>query len=404
MKKNRPFPFVKVTRKQEKSIKNGHPWVYADEIVSASEQIANGAVTDVFGSKDQYLGSGLYSRDSLIRVRILSADANESFGDAFFRRRVDYAVSYRVQVMGEDLHACRLIHGEADGIPGLTADLYEDVVVTEVLSLGIDQRKDMIYRALSERLEQEGIRLRGIYERNEGELRKKEGLEQYKGWYGPDGGKTEVLIRENGIEYLVDFENGQKTGFFLDQKYNRRSAARLAAGKRVLDCCTHAGTFALNCAAAGAAHVTAVDISRSALDSAAENARRNGLAEKVGFVCSDVFEYLETARRDHEKYELVILDPPAFTKSRKTSANAFAGYRRLNYLGMRLLARGGYLVTCSCSHFMSNADFRNMLQEAALDAGVRLRLIEQRAAAPDHPSVIGIPETDYLKFYVLQII
>ena len=404
MKKNRPFPFVKVTKKQEKSIRGGHPWIFADEIVSASDEIDNGAVTDVFGSKDQYLGSGLYSRQSLIRIRLLSSDANETFSDAFFQRRADYALSYRRTVMGDDFHACRLIHGEADGLPGLTADLYEDVLVTEVLSYGMDMRKDVIYRALKERLLEEGIRLRGIYERNEGELRKKEGLSQYKGWYGEDGGETRVLIRENGIEYLVDFENGQKTGFFLDQKYNRRAAAAVARGKRVLDCCTHVGTFALNAAAGGAGHVTAVDISAAALESAEANAERNHLSGKVDFVCSDVFEYLETARREHQKFDLVILDPPAFTKSRKTMNSAYAGYRRLNYLGMRLLERGGYLVTCSCSHFMSNADFRNMLHEAASDAGVSLRVVEVRQAAPDHPSVIGIPETEYLKFYVLQII
>ncbi len=402
--KNRPFPYVQVNKKQEKRIRAGHPWVYAEEITDSSENIENGSVTDVFGTKGQYLGSGFYSSASKIRVRILSGNANETFSDDFFRRRVQYALKYRHDVMAEDMRACRLIHGEADGLPGLTVDLYEDTAVAEVLSYGMDLKKKIVFEALKEELTHYGIRLRGIYERNEGELRTKEGLSRYKGWYGEDCGETKVGITENGIRYLVDIENGQKTGFFLDQKYNRRAVRRLAEGRKVLDCCTHIGTFALNAAAAGASHVTAVDISAAALESARDNAVLNGLEDRISFAEADVFDYLEEAKRSGSEYDMIILDPPAFTKSRKTAAAARSGYRRINYLAMRILGRGGYLATASCSHFMPTAEFKQMLKEAADDAGVSLRIAEERHASFDHPVLVGVDETEYLKFFILQII
>ncbi|MCR5796145.1 MAG: class I SAM-dependent rRNA methyltransferase [Solobacterium sp.] len=403
MKKERSFPYVKVTKKQEARIKDGHLWVYGEEITEASETIENGAVTDVFGTKGNYLGSGFWSEHSLIRVRILSDNANEAFDDAYFQRKVSHALQYRRDVMGEDYTACRLIHGDADGLPGLTVDRYNDLLSTEITSYGTEMRKDVIFRAIIDELKKDGVTVRGIYERNESPLRSKEGLERYKGWYKdihPE--KADTVICENGILYHTDLENGQKTGFFLDQKYNRLAVRRIAAGKKVLDCCTHIGSFALNAAKGGAKEVTALDISAAALANAQENARLNGL--DVNFIEADVFEALQQMIASHEKYDLIILDPPAFTKSRQTSSKARNGYRRINAMAMRLLPRGGYLASCSCSHFMPKEEFRKMLCDAAKDAGVRIRLIEEKGAAPDHPVLPTVPETEYLKFFLLQII
>ena len=407
MKQERTFPSVKITKKQERSVRNGHPWIYADEITETAGQFENGCLTDVLSEKGSYLGTGLWSENSLIRIRILDRNANETFSDAFFQRRVGYAVDYRYTVMGEDVRACRMIHGEADGLPGLTVDRYNDILVSEVFSYGIDQRKDIIYRALADALAARGEPIAGIYERNEGELRKKEGLKQYKGWADigipyPDSAVTEIT--ENGIRYEVDVENGQKTGFFLDQKYNRRAIQAVAKGRTVLDCCTHTGSFALNAAKAGARHVTASDISEFALEQAKRNAANNGLDGQMDFICADVFDLLERLKKEPKRYDMIILYPPAFTKSRRTFASAKNGYRRINAAAMRLLQRGGYLATASCSHFMPNAEFRSMLKEAADDAGVSVRIVEERHAAPDHPVLIAVPETEYLKFYILQIV
>lgn len=346
---------------------------------------------------------------SKIRVRVISRNANDTFDEAFFRRRVRYALDYRKTVMGPtDYRCCRLIFGEADQFPGLTVDRFENVLVTQVLSLGMERRKDMVYRALVELLREDGETIDAIYERNDVAIRVLEGLEQGKGFYPMEGLKTDlsghVTITENGIKYDVDYIEGQKTGFFLDQKYNRQAAARLARGRRVLDCFTHTGAFALNAAAAGAQQVTAVDVSAFALELAAENGRRNGLTN-LDYKCADVFDLLtEMAREKKCGYDYVILDPPAFTKSRATAKNAYHGYKEINMKAMRLLPRGGYLATCSCSHFMTDEMFRRMLQEAALDAGVTLRQIEARQQAPDHPILPGVPETDYLKFYLLQVV
>ena len=420
MKQERNFPRAVVTEKAEAAIKRGHPWVYDTEITSfcdkkikdgifpENDDTPNGALVDVLSPKGRYLGTGFLSKSSKIRVRILSDNANESFGDTFWQRRVKYALDMRRTVMQDDYSCCRLIFGEADGIPGLTVDRYEDILSTEVLSYGTEQVKGIIYRALVEELKKDGITVRGIFERNEATLREKEGLPLEKGWYRGDfvgiPSSPRVEITENGIRYTVDVENGQKTGFFLDQKYNRLAVSKLAKGMKVLDCFTHTGSFAMNAAKGGAEHVTAVDVSQFAVDTAAENAKINGLSDRMDFVCADVFELLPKLEKEHADYNFIILDPPAFTKSRKTTDNAKRGYKEINYRAMKMLPRGGYLATCSCSHFMPNELFRKMLLEAAKDAGVSLRLIEERRAAPDHPVAMAIPETDYLKFYLLQIV
>ena len=406
MKQKRPFPYVKITEKQEKSVRRGHPWIYEDEITETSGDLADGGITDVFSAKGKYLGSGFLSMHSKIRVRILDRNANETFSDDFFRRRVRYALAYRYDVMDET-DCMRLVHGEADGLCGLTVDKYNDILVSEVLSFGMEGKKEVIYRALIDELSQYGVTVKGIYERNESKLREKEGLEKRRGWFDfgePFPESTEFEITENGIRYRIDVEQGQKTGFFLDQKYNRRTLRPLAKGKTVLDTCTHIGSFALNAANFGAAHVTAADISEEAIRSAEENAERNGFTDRMDFVCADVFELLETYKKEKKHYDVIVLDPPAFTKSRKTFTSARLGYLRINRLAMEVLERGGYLLTASCSHFMPRAAFEEMLQEAASLAGVNLRIIERRGAAMDHPVNPAIPETEYLKFYVLQIV
>ena len=406
MKQNRPYPAVTVSAKAERSLRSGHPWVYADEIRSTQGELTAGGITDVFTLKGSWLGAGIYSAASKIAVRVLTDNANETFSDAFFERRVKYALEYRRTAMGADFNACRLIFGEADGLPGVTVDRFEDVLVTQILSYGMEVRKDILYRALVTQLAELGVGIRGVYERSESPLRAKEGLEPCSGWYEglPHSGGTSVVISENGVKYTVDFENGQKTGFFLDQKYNRLAVARLAPGKRVLDCFTHTGSFALNCALAGAEHVTAVDVSESAVSLARKNARLNGLDGRMDFLAADVFDLLPKLLEERAHYDIVILDPPAFTKSRRTVRSAERGYKEINYRAMRLLPRGGYLATASCSHFMENELFVKMLHSAARDANVKLREVEVRKQAPDHPILWNVPETEYLKFYIFQIV
>lgn len=405
MKQERSFPSVVITRKAENAARAGHPWVYAEEITERRGELRQGCIADVFSQKGAWLGAGFYSETSKIGVRILSDNANESFGPEFFERRVKYALEYRRAVM-EDLGCCRLIFGEADGLPGLTVDKFSDILVAQVLSYGTDSVKDVVYRALCEQLEAMGEHVSGVYERNEAALRDLEGLPRYKGWYEglPHGESTVMEICENGVRYAVDFENGQKTGFFLDQKLNRLAVAKLARGRRVLDCFTHTGSFALNAALHGAEHVTAVDVSESAVEMARRNAVLNGLEGRMDFLAADVFELLPRLCEERAKYDLVILDPPAFTKSRRTIHSAERGYREINYRAMRLLPRGGYLATCSCSHFMESENFEYMLKNAAKDANVRLREVEVRKQAPDHPILWNVPETSYLKFYIFQIV
>ena len=408
MKQQRNYPIVTVTDKGAAFLKAGHVWVYEQEAVGVIGAPANGAIVDVLTQKGRYLGTGFYNSQSKIRVRILSRNANDTFDKAFFARRLQYAFDYRKTVMGGDFGCCRLVFGEADGFPGLTVDRFGDVLVTQTMSLGIEQRKDVIFPLMVKLLAEMGAPVTAIYERNDIALREKEGMTESTGFYRCDGLRDDLdgklILTENGIDYEVDYIHGQKTGFFLDQKYNRLAVSKLARGMKVLDCFTHTGSFAMNAAKGGAAHVTAVDVSQFAVDTAAENAKINGLSDRMDFVCADVFELLPKLEKEHADYNFIILDPPAFTKSRKTTDNAKRGYKEINYRAMKMLPRGGYLATCSCSHFMPNELFRKMLLEAARDAGVTLRLIEERRAAPDHPVAMAIPETDYLKFYLLQIV
>lgn len=406
MKSERAFPAFVITKKGSAWVSEGHPWVYLEEVLKM-EPVENGSLVDVMSDRGKYLGTGFFSEKSRIAVRIISRNANESFGDAFWQRRIRYALDYRKSVMGADYDNCRLIFGEADGFPGLTADRFHDLVVTQVLSYGMERIKEKLYEQLLQCFREDGAEIRGLYERNDVRIRGLEGLPEGKGWYYRADDTVQPLteITENGIRYRVDVENGQKTGFFLDQKYNRQAVMRLSAGKRVLDCFTHTGSFALNAAKGGAVHVTAVDISQTAIDMAKENAEKNGLSDQMDFITADVFDLLpELIQKGGHPYDFIILDPPAFTKSRKTVQNAEKGYKEINYRAMRLLPRGGYLATASCSHFMPHALFEKMLRSAAKDAGVELRLIEQRAQGPDHPILWSVPETDYLKFYLLQIV
>ena len=404
----REYAKVSVTPKGERALRQGHPWVYGEEITASEGSWSNGDIVDVLSARGKWLGAGFINDHSKIRVRIISRNTNDRFDEAFFRRRIRYALQYRQRVMGADFGACRLIFGEADQFPGLTVDRFEDILVAEVLSLGIDRRKELLFRLLAEELEGLGAAVRAVYERSDSPLRAKEGLENVSGFVSLPGLETEpdghVLITENGIRYAVDYIHGQKTGFFLDQKYNRLAAAKLAKGRRVLDCFTHTGAFALNAAMAGAERVTAVDISGEALRQAERNAELNGLTDRIDFLQADVFRFLTDAAKGAADWDYIILDPPAFTKSGATADSAYRGYREINRRAMQLLPRGGYLATCSCSHFMPAARFEEMLRDAAGDAQVSLRQIEARQQAPDHPILWGVPETDYLKFYLFQVV
>lgn len=408
MKTERKYPKARITKKAEISAAGGHPWIYDTEVISVEGDYENGDLVDAVTEKGKYVGTGFISTESKIRIRLISQNANDKFDREFFRRRIKYAWDYRKTVMGGDISCCRVIFGEADQFPGLTVDRFGDVLVTQCLSVGIEKLKDVIFPLLYEVLTADGQEIRGIYERNDVAIRKLEGLEENKGWYPLEGvptpEKTETTIVENGIKYTVDFENGQKTGFFLDQKYNRLAVGKIAKGKRVLDCFTHTGSFALNAAMGGAKTVCAVDVSESAVEMAKRNAEANGLSDRMSFCVADVFDLLPELESSSEKYDFIILDPPAFTKSRKTVESASRGYKEINMRAMKLLPRGGYLATCSCSHFMPNELFVKMLHSAAKDAGVQLRQIEARQQSPDHPILWNVPETDYLKFYIFQVI
>ncbi|HPD89328.1 MAG TPA: class I SAM-dependent rRNA methyltransferase [Oscillospiraceae bacterium] len=408
MKTERMFPRAVVTKKAEFSVSEGHPWIYDTEVLSVSEGFVNGGLVDAVTEKGRYLGTGFLSTESKIRIRLISRNANDRFDRDFFRRRIQYAWDYRKTVMGTDTDCCRVIFGEADQFPGLTVDRFHDILVTQTLSVGIEKLKPMLFPLIYDVLTENGELISGLYERNDVAIRQLEGLEENKGWFPLPGvanpEKTTTFITENGIRYLVDFENGQKTGFFLDQKYNRLAVSKLAKGRRVLDCFTHTGSFALNAAKGGASYVKAADISESALETARLNAEQNGLSDRIDFVAADVFDLLPSLENSAEKYDFIILDPPAFTKSRKTVAGAERGYKEINYRAMKLLPRGGYLATCSCSHFMPDELFVKMLHSAAKDAAVSLRQIEARQQAPDHPILWNVPETDYLKFYLFQIV
>lgn len=413
MKSTRPYARFTVTKKAEASLVKGHPWVYDAEILNIEENeqtpLENGCLVDVLSTKGRYLGTGFLSEKSKIRVRLISRNANDTFNEAFWRRRLQYAWDYRKVVMQEDLDCCRIIFGEADQFPGLTVDKFHDLLVTQTLSVGMEKIKHILFPALVEILRADGQEIKGVFERNDVALRDKEGIPQGKGWFPipgletPDSPITEIV--ENGVHYKVDVENGQKTGFFLDQKYNRRAVSRIAKGMKVLDCFTHTGSFALNAAMGGAAHVTAVDVSASAIDMAKANAELNHLDDRMDFVVADVFDLLPSLEeKGGHPYDMIILDPPAFTKSRRTMDNALRGYKEINLRAMRLLPRGGYLATASCSHFADEAHFRAMLESAARDANVQLRQIEARQQGPDHPILMNVDETDYLKFFLFQVV
>ncbi len=424
---HRTYPRTHITLKGEKALRGGHVWVFADEVTAMSAEPADGDLVDIYSSKDKYLGTGFFNSRSKIRIRLLTRNANDRFDDDFWIRRLRYAIAYRRTVMGEtDFRACRLIFGEADGFPGLTVDRFENVLVAQVLSLGTERICGMLFPALVRLLcEEFGAAVDVLYLRNDVAIRELEGMEQMTGYYTADGlcllseagsdaqnaaaglAPGTVVITENGIRYTVDYREGQKTGFFLDQKYNRRAIRQIAEGKTVLDCFTHTGSFGLNAAAGGAKRVTSVDISADALAMAAKNADANGLSDRIEYVEADVFDYLKSLGelgRKGSPYDFIILDPPAFTKSRDTLRNAIKGYREINAAAMRLLPRGGYLATCSCSHFMTDTYFKQMLHNAAEDAGVSLRQIEARQQGPDHPILWNVPETDYLGFYIFQIV
>lgn len=413
------IPQCKISSKGTKFLRAGHTWVYADEIIEVPN-LENGSLVSVFSDKDTFLGTGFLSLNSKIRIRIISDNKNDTFDDAFWKRRFKYAWQYRKAVMRlEDLNACRIIFGEADSFPGLTVDKFADILVVQILSFGIEKIKENLISILVTVLEEDGQKISGVYERNDSELRLLEGLEKNCGWlFKPKDLIEEVIIEENGITYSVDFTDGQKTGFFLDQKYNRRAVSALGRGKRILECFAHTGSFALNALAGGAESVTAVDISAYALDSARKNAALNENLHadtKLRFVRADVFDLLTAlvenksgedwdAVRENAPYDMIILDPPAFAKHRSARDNGLKGYKEINTKAMRILPRGGYLATASCSHFISEEDFTEMLFEAAKSVNRKLRIIEKRGQSADHPVLIGIPETGYLKFFLLQVI
>ncbi|MCI5948409.1 MAG: class I SAM-dependent rRNA methyltransferase [Oscillospiraceae bacterium] len=406
---SRSYPKVFVTKKGEAHLKSGHPWVFEGEVTAVSGEFENGDIADVYSSKNRYLGSGYINSNSKIRVRVISKNANDKFDEAFYKRRLKYAVDYRRTVMGErDFKCCRLIFGEADLFPGLTVDRFSDVLSVQVLSLGIEKIKHFLIPDLVEILKEYGENITAVYERNDVAIRELEGMEQYKGFFEAPGllssREPTVIIEENGIKYEVDFVNGQKTGFFLDQKYNRLAIQKIAAGKTVLDCFTHTGAFALNAYSAGAKAVTAVDISGEAIEKAKKNAELNGFSG-INFVTENVFDLLTDMKNGGKRpYDFIILDPPAFTKSSSTVSSAYRGYKEINLKAMKLLPRGGYLATCSCSHFMTDELFRKMLADAAGDADVSLREVEVRKQSPDHPILMNVPETEYLKFYIFQVV
>ncbi len=383
-------------------LKSGGAWIFDNEIARTEGVFENGDILTVQDFDGFFLGYGFYNAASKIRIRMLSRRTREPITEAFFRERLRAAWAYRREVV--DISSCRVVFGEADWLPGLVIDKYEDVLVVESLALGIDRLKPMLVSELREILMEDGIQIRGVYERSDAPVRRKEGMEPYKGFLGAPF-DTRVEITENGVRYLVDIENGQKTGFFLDQKCNRLAIQRLAKGRRVLDCFTHMGTFALNAGLAGASEVTGLDISPLAIAEAEENARRNGLADRVHFRQADVLDELPRLVAAGEQYDMVILDPPAFTKSREATRQAVNGYREINIRGLRLVRDGGILATCSCSHFMTEALFRKTIAEAARSAHKRLRQIAFRTQCADHPILwSGDENSYYLKFFIFQAV
>lgn len=391
---------VTLKKGEGRTLKAGGMWVYDNEIDSVKGDFENGDVVEIRDFDGYCMGCGYINTNSKITVRLLSRRKDAVIDAAFMERRVRDAWEYRRQTI--DTSSCRLIFGEADFLPGIVVDKFSDVLVVESLALGIDRWKLVIVEALRKVLAEDGISVRGVYERSDAKVRLQEGMERSKGFIG-EPFDTRVEILENGVRYIVDVEDGQKTGFFLDQKNNRAAIQRLCKGKRVLDCFTHTGSFALNAGIAGADSVLGVDASQLAVNQAEENARLNGLEDRVKFRCADVFELLPELEEQGERYDVVILDPPAFTKSRNSVKNAVKGYREINLRGMKLVRDGGFLATCSCSHFMEPELFAKTVREAAAGAHKRLRQVEFRTQAPDHPILWAADQSYYLKFYIFQV-
>jgi len=396
------YPNITISEEGEKWLKKGQMWMYKNNAVDISENIENGEPVNILTTRNEYLGTGFISRQSHITVRILTKNPEEVIDENFFRQRIQFAYDYRKTVEAENLTNCRLIFGEADLLPGLTVDRYNDILVCQISSYGMEKRKDMLYSLLLEILRNDGQDIKGIYERNDIQVRTKEGLPMEKGYWKNADLPTTTIIDENGLKLHIDVENGQKTGYFLDQKSNRVLLRKIARGKSVLDCFTHTGGFALNAAYGNARHVVAVDVSKTALDQAFKNAKLNHLENKITFVQDDVFEYLDKCEKN--AFDIIVLDPPAFTKSRRTVNHAYNGYKRINEQAMRLLQKGGYLITCTCSRFMEIENFETMLREAAQNAGVKLRQVSVTQQNHDHPILWTMEETSYLKFYIFQLI
>lgn len=391
---------VTLKKGEGRTLKAGGLWIYDNEIASVTGSFSNGDIVTVHDFDGYPLGKGFLNQKSKIAVRMLTRRADQKIDPPFIRMRVQNAWDYRKKTV--DTNSCRLIFGEADFLPGIIVDKFSDILVVESLALGIERFKELIVQILRELLEADGIPIRGVYERSDAKVRELEGLERCKGFLG-DAFDTQVPIEENGVKYMVDVENGQKTGFFLDQKYNRLAIQKLCNQASVLDCFTHTGSFALNAAYAGATRVLGVDASETAVTQARRNATLNGMQDRVQFLCRDIFELLPELDKKNETYDVVILDPPAFTKSRNSVKNAVRGYREINLRGMKLVKDGGYLATCSCSHFMTAELFQQTLQQAARNAHKRLRQVEYRTQSPDHPILWAAEQSFYLKFYIFQV-
>ncbi len=391
---------VTLKKGEGRTIKSGGAWIYDNEIESIMGSFENGDIVVVHDFDGYPMGRGFINENSRIRIRMMTRNRDQEIDSAFLRMRVKNAWEYRKKTV--DTSSCRVIFGEADWLPGLVVDKFADILVVQSLALGIDRLKEEIIADLKECMAEDGIAIRGVYERSDAKVRKQEGMELCKGFLGGEF-DTKVQIVENGVNYMVDVKDGQKTGFFLDQKYNRLAIQRLCKDARVLDCFTHTGSFALNAGIAGAREVIGVDASQLAVDQAAENAALNNLSDRVSFQCADVFELLPELERKGEKFDVVILDPPAFTKSRSAVKNAVKGYREINLRGLKLVKDGGYLATCSCSHFMDYELFTRTIGQAAASAHKRLRQVEFKTQAPDHPILWAAEESYYLKFYIFQV-
>lgn len=392
---------VTLKKGEGRTIKAGGAWIFDNEIDTITGRFKNGEVVTVHDFDGYPMGKGFINQNSKIRIRMMTRKPDQEINEAFLKMRVKNAWEYRKTTV--DTSSCRIIFGEADFLPGLVIDKYEDVLVVECLALGMEQFKEIIVNFLKDILAEDGIKIRGVYERSDANERTKEGLSKVKGFIG-DAFDTNVEIVENGVHYMVDVANGQKTGFFLDQKYNRLAMQRICKGKKVLDCFTHMGTFALNAGIAGAADVTGLDISEYAVSQAEANARLNHLENNVHFRQANVLDELPKLAQAGEKYDVVILDPPAFTKSREATKNAIKGYREINMKGLKLVKDGGYLATCSCSHFMTQELLAKTVKEAAKATHKRLRQVEFRTQAPDHPILWAADESYYLKFFIFQVV